>query len=637
MERLPALLRHRAWHLFLISFLALFFELALIRWIPTRLRVLAYFSNFILIAALLGLGLGMLIAGRWRRTLNRFPLMLAVLVLLVVLIERSGLVLPLANESNFIWNGLSRQSTPGPLPYVLLVGFFTVTAIMFVPLGQEVGLQLERFRPIAGYSINIFGSLLGIVAFAAISYFSWPPVAWFALGGALFVAFLLTSSLVTWRGVATAAVVLGAGAALVGVAHRVAPGRYLWSPYYEIRVEELRLPSGEDVGFQVVVNLDSHQQALDLSDGGPDGDFVTSRRNLYDLPYTVSSPRDVLVLGAGTGNDVAAALRNGVQRVDAVEIDPVILDLGELHHERPYADPRVHGHVDDARSFLEKNDRRYDLIVFGFLDSHRLFSSMSSVRLDNYIYTVENIENVRRHLRDDGTLSLTFTVHEQWIADRLFALLSGVFGHEPTVYQGNQWAWGTTFLVRRDGPMTPAGPLITPDRFADEVLSAVEGNTWAYSATAGFLDNSIFNAGVEAPTDDWPYLYMRSRQLPGNYGAVLLLTFVVAALLIRWGARPTGLGYEARLLLAGLQVSLPLFFAGVIFATHFRRVSAPSAALGANLIGAVAGGLLEYGSLLVGQQALFLGALAFYLLSVAIVAATGRTRSSLIGSASRAA
>ena len=142
-ERLPALLRHRAWHLFLISFLALFFELALIRWIPTRLRLLAYFSNFILIAALLGLGLGMLIGGRWRRTVNRFPLMLAMLVLLVVLIERSGLVLPLANENNFIWNGLSRQSTPGPLPYVLLVGFFTITAIMFVPLGQEVGLQLE--------------------------------------------------------------------------------------------------------------------------------------------------------------------------------------------------------------------------------------------------------------------------------------------------------------------------------------------------------------------------------------------------------------------------------------------------------------------------------------------------------------
>ena len=167
---------------------------------------------------------------------------------------------------------------------------------------------------------------------------------------------------------------------------------------------------------------------------------------------------------------------------------------------------------------------------------------MSSVRLDNYIYTVENIENVRRHLRDGGTLSLTFTVHEQWIADRLFALLSGVFGHEPAVYQGNQWAWGTTFLVSREGPITPAGAADHARAIRRRSALRGGGQHLGVLGTAGFLDNSIFNAEVEAPTDDWPYPYMRSRQLPGKYGAVLLLTFVVAALLIRWGARPTGLG-----------------------------------------------------------------------------------------------
>ena len=176
----------------------------------------------------------------------------------------------------------------------------------------------------------------------------------------------------------------------------------------------------------------------------------------------------------------------------------MIAELGALHPERPYADSRVQLYVDDARSFLQKSEREYDLVVFGFLDSHRLFSSMSSVRLDNYIYTVENIENVRRHLGDDGLLALTFTVHEKWIADRL--------------------------------------------------------------------------------------------------------------------------------LLAGLQVSLPLFFAGVVFASHFRYVAEPGAALGANLIGAMVGGLLEYSSLLAGQRALFLGALAFYTLSAAVVMAARRTR-----------
>ena len=44
--------------LLLISFLSQYVELALIRWVPMQVRLLAYFSNYILIAALLGLGLG---------------------------------------------------------------------------------------------------------------------------------------------------------------------------------------------------------------------------------------------------------------------------------------------------------------------------------------------------------------------------------------------------------------------------------------------------------------------------------------------------------------------------------------------------------------------------------------------------
>ena len=48
-----------------------------------------------------------------------------------------------------------------------------------------------------------------------------------------------------------------------------------------------------------------------------------------------------LVLGAGTGNDVAVALSEGAEHVDAVEIDPVILELGSrLHPDHPYVSPR---------------------------------------------------------------------------------------------------------------------------------------------------------------------------------------------------------------------------------------------------------------------------------------------------------
>lgn len=108
-------------------------------------------------------------------------------------------------------------------------------------------------------------------------------------------------------------------------------------------------------------------------------------------------------MGAGTGNDVASALRHGATHVDAVEIDPLILRLGKrFHPEHPYDSPRVTVHVDDARAFFKKTKRKYDLIVFGYLDSHTMLTSFSSVRLDNYVYTLESLREARGLLREAG-------------------------------------------------------------------------------------------------------------------------------------------------------------------------------------------------------------------------------------------
>ena len=84
----------------------------------------------------------------------------------------------------------------------------------------------------------------------------------------------------------------------------------------------------------------------------------------------------VLVIGAGSGTDVALALAKGAKHVDAVEIDPRLAQIGrDFHPEGVYDDPRVTVHVNDGRAFLRGTDEQYDLIVYaltGLADAGQL-------------------------------------------------------------------------------------------------------------------------------------------------------------------------------------------------------------------------------------------------------------------------
>ena len=89
---------------------------------------------------------------------------------------------------------------------------------------------------------------------------------------------------------------------------------------------------------------------------------------IYRTPYLrlPGNPLDdVLIIGAGSGSDVAIALSKQARHVDAVDIDPRILQIGvEQNPDRPYADKRVKMHTNDGRAFLESTGRKYDLVPF---------------------------------------------------------------------------------------------------------------------------------------------------------------------------------------------------------------------------------------------------------------------------------
>jgi SAM-dependent methyltransferase len=127
----------------------------------------------------------------------------------------------------------------------------------------------------------------------------------------------------------------------------------------------------------------------------------------------------VLIVGAGNGNDVAIALARGATAVDAVEIDPRLVQIGrERHPNRPYDDPRVRVHVDDGRAFLQRTDEKYDLIVFALPDSLTLVSGASALRLESYLFTRDAIEAARDHLTADGVFTMYNSYRRTWLVDR---------------------------------------------------------------------------------------------------------------------------------------------------------------------------------------------------------------------------
>src|SRR5262249_29179082 len=140
------------------------------------------------------------------------------------------------------------------------------------------------------------------------------------------------------------------------------------------------------------------------------------------------APGQVLVVGAGTGNDVAAALRNGASAVTAVEIDPAIQKLGfSLHPERPYQDPRTHAVANDARTFLRQTDQKFDTIVYGLLDSHTNLGAMTNVRLDSFVYTVEAFREAVSRLTGNGILIVSYLTMDDSQADKLYAMMSRAY------------------------------------------------------------------------------------------------------------------------------------------------------------------------------------------------------------------
>ena len=159
--------------LFLTSTSLLFVELMLIRWIPANVTYIGFFSNFLLMASFLGIGLGIL-AGRNGRRVSILPFALLLFIVVVVIVQKQLNVQ--VRSSNELFFGLAESQQADVNFYVLpfVVGLVTV---LMASLAMPLGPLLKSMPPLRAYAIDIAGSLTGIALFTIISAAGTGPAA----------------------------------------------------------------------------------------------------------------------------------------------------------------------------------------------------------------------------------------------------------------------------------------------------------------------------------------------------------------------------------------------------------------------------------------------------------------------------
>jgi hypothetical protein len=647
--------------LFLTSFAVLFVELLLIRWIPANVKYIGFFSNFLLIASFLGIGLGILLGRRgFNPRLSPFAFLLAAVVAIVFRFQLNIQV----DSQDELFFGLA-ESSAADLNFLILPLVVGLVVALLATLALPLGPLLKSMWPLKAYAIDIVGSMSGIAAFTTLAALGTDPVVWFVIAIVVVMLLDIGRGFSPWTLVNGGALVVVASLVII---HGQAYKDELWSPYY--RIDSFR--SGNGVEHLTVDGIP--HQALHPVD--------QPKEPFYEQVYRWFPERtfdNVLIVGAGSGSDVAIALDRGASHVDAVEIDPRIQQIGiERHPDRPYQDPRVSRHVNDGRAFLRTTDQQYDLVVFALPDSLTLVSTQSALRLESFLFTEQAFESVRDHLSPTGIFVLYNYYRDPWLVHKISDMLEGSFGHQPLI---NTYFSHSATLA--------AGPLV--------------------ASLAGGLppaDGVSTLPAISAPdpkpaTDDWPFLYLRTPFIPTHYLAALGIVLLGALLAVAGAARGTGttlrrfsphffvLGVaflllttrslvsfsllfgttwlvnsmaffailasvllaifvNARwpvrrptlfylLLFASIAVAFllppesllfdppwlryavaavvafaPVFFANLVFSYSFRDTNTADMAFASNLLGAMVGGAIEYVALITGYGALLIVVAALY-------------------------
>jgi hypothetical protein len=291
---------------------------------------------------------------------------------------------------------------------------------------------------------------------------------------------------------------------------------------------------------------------------------------------------------------------------------------------------------------------------------------MSSVRLDNYVITLESFEEARSLLRPGGRIVLTAATFREWFRERFVRMLEAVCASDvqtrevpdgswvsydcrvsdrsnPSALEAaahsvptDDWpflylpkrgipqaylfvvillAFGSVVVIRRHGlPMRGltafdghlfflGAAFLLMEVYAINRLALLFGTTWIVSAVTIMVVLTLIVAANFTVLIGARFSY--AIAYAGLFGSLLLSYSLNPEAVIGRGIGP--------LVIFSIGVLLPVYFAALVFARSFASSAVASAGIGVNMLGAVVGGWAEYSSMAFGIRSLVLLATAFYI------------------------
>jgi hypothetical protein len=332
-------------------------------------------------------------------------------------------------------------------------------------------------------------------------------------------------------------------------------------------------------------------------------DFTTAA-----LPYHLLDRPEVLVLGAGGGADVLLALYHRARRIDAVELNPQLVDLVRHRYGdfagHLYERPEVRVHVGEARGFVAASADRYDLIQVPLLDAFAAAAAGTVSLSASFVYTIEAFDTYLDHLEPGGYLAIT-----RWLklpprdSAKLFLTALQALERRGVAEPARQLAlirsWETTTLLVKNGPFTPEDTQRIRT-FADQRsfdlawypgMSVDEANRYNllqepyfFEAAQGLIEDpggfiERYKFDLRPATDDRPYFFdfFRWAALPELW----TVSAQSGGALLDWGYLILAATLAQAALLSAALVLLPLWLgAGARQSAGLWRIIVYFAAIG---------------------------------------------------------